>query len=125
MKNKEYIRRILIIIFLTNILAILSLPLFFKQSIGWIAGSFASIVNFLWLAQNVKKSIDLYASKAKLKSIKGSLLRYSFLIIFSLLIIYLIKPDIIIFGLGLLASQMAIFVNEIFERIRKNRYFRG
>ncbi len=124
-KSRDYIKKILVIISLTNILAFLSLPLFFQQSIGWIAGSVASIVNFLWLAKNVKQSINSYASRAKLKSVKGSLLRYAFLIVFSLLIIYLVKPDIIFFGLGLLAAQIAIYLNEIFERIRKNKYFRG
>ena len=125
MENKQYIKRIVTIILLTNIPAILSLPLFFKQSIGWIAGSLASAMNFLWLAHNVKKSLELQPTKSKLNAIKGTYLRLLFLVVYSVIILALVKPNIITFGAGLLIAQIIIYLNELFSNLKKSRYFRG
>ncbi len=125
MNKRKYLRRILLIIFLTNIIATLTLPLFFNDAIGWILGSFASIGVLLWMAHDIEKNMNLMPGNAKLKTIKSLYLRYLALIVYSVLIIRLVKPNIITFGLGLLASQIAIYFNEIYERLRRNKYFRG
>ena len=125
MENKKYVRRILFIILLTNILAVLTLPLFFREALGWILGSAASSVNFIWLAHNVKMSLDLQPTKSKLNAIKGTYLRLLFLLIYSALILNFIKPNIISFGLGLLAAQMVIYLNESVKNLKRNRIFRG
>jgi len=98
--NNRYIRRIMLIILLTNILAILTLPWFFKQSISWILGSLGSAGNFYWLAHNLKKSIELIPTKSRVNSAKGSLTRYAVLTVFALVIFFIVKPNIIIFGVG-------------------------
>jgi hypothetical protein len=125
MNNRKYLRRILLIIFLTNIIATLTLPLFFNDAIGWILGSFASIGVLLWMAHDIEKYMNLMPGNAKLKTTKSLYFRYLALIVYSVLIIRLVKPNIITFGLGLLASQIAIYFNEIYERLRRNKYFRG
>ena len=125
MENKKYVRRILFIILLTNILAVLTLPLFFREALGWILGSAASSVNFIWLAHNVKMSLDLQPTKSKLNAVKGTYLRLLFLLIYSALILNFIKPNIISFGLGLLAAQMVIYLNESVKNLKRNRLFRG
>ena len=99
MENRKYVRRILFIILLTNILAVLTLPLFFREALGWILGSAASSVNFIWLAHNVKMSLSLQPTKSKLNAVKGTYLRLLFLLIYSALILNFIKPNIISFGL--------------------------
>jgi len=123
--TKLYIKNIAIIIFLTNLPVALTLPFYYNKAIGWILGSIGSIINFLWLAKHVKDSLDNQENKAKLKSLKGYYLRFVFLIGYSVLIVLIVKPDIIIFGLGLLASQMVIYLYEIVTRIKDNKFFRG
>ena len=125
MNKRKYLRRILLIIFLTNIIATLTLPLFFNDAIGWILGSFASIGVLLWMAHDIEKNMNLMPGDAKLKTTKSLYFRYLALIVYSVLIIRLVKPNIITFGLGLLASQIAIYFNEIYEKLRRNKYFRG
>lgn len=125
MNKRKYLRRILLIIFLTNIIATLTLPLFFNDAIGWILGSFASIGVLLWMAHDIEKNMNLMPGNAKLKTTKSLFFRYLALIVYSVLIIRLVKPNIITFGLGLLASQIAIYFNEIYEKLRRNKYFRG
>ena len=125
MKNRQYLITIVIIILLTNIPAILILPVFFKSGLGWITGSLVSIINFLWLAKNVKQSLDVSGSKAKIRAMKGSLLRYLFLAVYTLLLMTFVKPNILTFGLGLLSAQIAIYIVELVENLKRNKYFRG
>jgi hypothetical protein len=125
MENKRYVKRILVIILLTNIPAILTLPLFFREALGWILGSIASAINFIWLAHNVKMSLDLQPTKSKLNAVKGTYLRLMFLLIYSVLILNFVKPNIISFGLSLLAVQMVIYLNELVKNLKKSRLFRG
>ena len=125
MENKKYVKRILVIILLTNIPAILTLPLFFREALGWILGSIASAINFFWLAHNVKMSLDLQPTKSKLNAVKGTYLRLMFLLIYSVLILNFVKPNIISFGLSLLAVQIVIYLNEFVKILKKSSFFRG
>ncbi len=123
--NNKYIHKILLIILLTNIIAILTLPWFFKQSISWIMGTIGSAGNFYWLAYNLKKRIGLLPTKSKVNAAKGSLTRYAALTIFALAVFFLVKPNIIIFGAGLLSAQIVIYIVEIVRNLKNNKYFRG
>lgn len=123
--NNKYIKKILLIILLTNIPAFLSLPWFFNQSISWIMGTIGSAGNFFWLAHNLKKSIGLLPTKSRVNAAKGSLTRYATLTIFALAIFFLVKPNIIIFGAGLLSAQIVIYIVEIVRNLKNNKYFRG
>ena len=125
MENKAYPKRILTIILLTNIPAILILPLFFREWLGWMLGSIASAVNFMWLARNVKLSLNLQPTKSKLKAVKGTYLRLLFLLVYSVLILQFIKPNLVMFGFGLLAAQIVIYLNELILSLRKRKFFRG
>ena len=125
MDNKAYVKRILTILLLTDIPAILILPLFFKEGMGWILGSLASAVNFLWLARNIKLSLNLQPSKSKLKAVKGTYLRLFFLLVYSVLILTFIKPNIIFLGFGLLASQIVLYLFELYTSLKKSKFFRG
>jgi hypothetical protein len=124
-ENKKYVKRILVIILLTNIPAALTLPLFFREALGWILGSTASAINFIWLAHNVKMSLVLQPTKSKLNAVKGTYLRLLFLLIYSVLILNFVKPNIVSFGLSLLAVQMAIYLNEFVKNLKKSSFFRG
>jgi hypothetical protein len=125
MENKKYVKRILVIILLTNIPAALTLPLFFREALGWILGSTASAINFIWLAHNVKMSLVLQPTKSKLNAVKGTYLRLLFHLIYSVLILNFIKPNIISFGLSLLAVQMVIYLNEFVKNLKKSSLFKG
>ena len=125
MDNKEYIKRIITILLLTDIPAILCLPLFFKEGLGWILGSTASAANFLWLAHNIRQSLNLQPSKSKLKAVKGTYLRLLFLLVYSVLILTFIKPNIIFLGFGLLASQIVLYLFEFYTSLKKSKFFRG
>jgi len=123
--NKKYVKKIVLIILLTNILAVLSLPWFFKQSISWIMGTLGSAGNFYWLAHNLEKNIGLVPTKSRINAAKGSLLRYAALTSFALAVFFVLKPNIIIFGAGLLSAQIVIYIVEIVRNLRNNKYFRG
>jgi len=123
--NNKYIKKILLIILLTNIFALLCLPWFFKQSISWILGSLGSAGNFYWLAYNLKKNLGMIPSKSRVNSAKGSLIRYACLIMFALFVLFLVKPNIIIFGFGLLSAQIVVYVVEIVNNIRNSKNLEG
>jgi len=118
MNNRKYVTRLILIILLTNIPAALSLPLFFKEALGWILGTIASAVNLYWLAYNVSVSLDQLPSKARLNLMKGTYLRLLFMLVWSILIMSVIKPNLIFFGLGLLSGQMVIYVYEFISRLK-------
>ncbi|MBT4332264.1 MAG: hypothetical protein HOD64_03230 [Candidatus Cloacimonetes bacterium] len=52
-------------------------------------------------------------------------MRYAALTIFALTIFFLVKPNIIVFGAGLLSAQIVIYIVEIVGNLRNNKYFRG
>ncbi|MBW6516658.1 MAG: ATP synthase subunit I [Candidatus Cloacimonetes bacterium] len=114
----KYVREILSIVFLTIIAAIMFLPTRFGQAIGWIAGSIGSGLNFYWLYLKVKRSIAVNLQGAQLQSFKGFYLRYLFLTIYSVLVVVLLKPDIIIFGLGLVSVQIVIYLHYFIGLLR-------
>ncbi len=125
MNNRAYVRKITTIISLTSAPAILTLPLFFKECLGWILGVIASLVNFLWLAYSIDKSLKQLSAKSKLSAVKGAYQRYLFLFLYSILILTFIRPNVITFGLGLLVGQAVIYINEIILNIKKSKYYRG
>ena len=119
MNTIKYVQCVIFIIFLTDVIAISILPLFFKDALGWILGSVGSAISFWWLAMNLAKNLDLFPSKTKIKTVKNSLLRYMFLMVYTLIIMGVVKPNIITFGLGLMSSQMAIYLYEIYLKMKK------
>jgi len=121
----NYIKRIVMIICLTNIIAFLTLPLFFERSLGWILGSLASIIRVFWLAKSVKNSLENMPYQAKVKTVKSYYISYLLLFIYAFLIVKFIKPDIIFFGLGMLSAQIAIYLNELGILIKNCKIFRG
>jgi len=116
MNNRKYVTRLILIILLTNIPAALTLPMFFKVALGWMLGSFASSANLLWLAYNVRVSLVIAPTKSKLSIMKGTYLRLLFLLVYSILILSIIKPNLISFGFGLLAGQIVIYLYEFVSR---------
>ena len=117
--SEKYFKKILVIISLTIGASILTLPLLFEEALSFILGSLASVANFIWLAMSIKKGLMLGENKAKVSAAKSALLRYSSLVIYSVLILLLIKPEIIFFGLGLLMAQIAIYFNEVLKLLGK------
>lgn len=120
MTTDKYIRNIIIVILLMDIPAVVLLYYFPKQSLGWILGSIGSIGNMIWLAKSVKKNLMQPEKKAQIGSLKNFYFRYPALILYSVAIVYFLKPNIMIFGLGLLSGQIAIYVYEIYQNTRDN-----
>lgn len=117
---RKYIIRIVVIIFLTYIPALAILGTFFEESIGWIAGSLGSIGNFLWLSLSTRKVLDFIKEETRLRAYKGFYLRYAALALYSVVVILALSPDIITFGAGLVSVQMAIYLNQLVELIKKD-----
>ncbi len=124
-KKLDYVGKILLIISLTNIPAILTLPLLYRESLGWILGTLASAGNFYWLSYVVKSGLSENASASKLNALKGFYFRFLALVFYAVLVVKFIKQDIIIFGFGLFTVQIIIYVQAIYELVEKNKYFRG
>ena len=120
-QTDKYAREILSIVFLTIIVAIMFLPTRFGQAIGWIAGSVGSGVNFYWLYRRLKRSYSLSDSGATLQTYKGFYLRYLFLAIYAIIVVVLLKPDLLMFGIGLLSVQIAIYLHYFYGLLRSYR----
>ncbi len=119
------VKRVILIIFLTDLLAAMTLSLFFKQALGYILGSAGSVVYFLLLARDTKQILDTASGKAGVKAFKTFYLKYVFLILYSVAIVKFVPLDIFLFGIGLLSSQIAIYVSAGWESLKNNKYFRG
>ena len=124
MENKKFIKTILIIICLTSLPFIIVLPKFFNQSLGWLLGAIGSTINFLWLAYDTLYKFSTEAIKAKIRSAKVFYFRYLVLVIYSVLIVWLIKPDILTFGLGLFAAQISIYIYYGFEQAKNIKWLK-
>jgi len=126
--NKEYVKKILIIIFLTNLPALATMLIDFKSSIGWITGSIASAVNFWFMAKNTFALNSDYTNANVKKTSKFFMIRFLFLISWSVLILSLLKPEIITYCVGLFSAQIAIVLFQFWSQLtnsRLNKYFRG
>lgn len=124
-ETTRYVREILSIVFLTIIIAVMFLPTRFSQAIGWIAGSVGSSLNFLWLSLRIKRSLSEVTEGAGLKSYKTFYLRYLCLTIYSIIAVVLLKPDILIFGAGLVSVQIAIYLHYFYRFFRDSKGGRG
>jgi hypothetical protein len=113
-----YPKRILLIICLTILPAILTLTMFFRESIGWILGSLASAVNVILLAKKVAAVLTPDEGRAKTAAVKGYFLRYALMLVYAVIVILFVEPDILTFGAGLLAAQIAIYINALYEGIK-------
>lgn len=110
LKNKEFIVVLLRLISLTNIVALIFLPLMPKQSLSWICGAFLSLINVWLMSRKIEKNLYSGGNKAKLAAYKDFNFRYLILIAGSILAVKYLKLNIIIFGVGLLSGQIWIFI---------------
>ncbi len=122
---KLLIKRVILIIFLTDVLAALTLSLFFRQALGYLLGSVGSMVYFLLLARDTKQILDTATGKAGVKAFKTFYLKYVFLILYSIAVVKFLPVDIFLFGIGLLSMQIALYINAGWESLKNNKYFRG
>ncbi len=123
--NKKYIITIAGINFLTIMVAAIAIPFDIKMSLAWITGSLGSLIFFLWLAFDVYRSLQLGVTGTKKRSTKGYFLRFLFLAVYSAAVVIFLKPNIIVFGAGLLSSQIIIYVYEFYRQFKNNKYYRG
>ena len=117
----KYVKKILSIVFLTNIPAILIVPVRLDQAIGWIAGTVGSGANFFLLYITVSRSMSQAGEEKGLKFYKGFYLRYLFLFIYAVLIVVILKPDILVFGLGLVSVQIVIYLYHLYEMYQQRK----
>ena len=126
--NKKYIFTILKIICLTNIPLLIFIAHDFKSTIGWMTGSFAAAVNFLFLAFHTENMIYQGGKSGGKRARASFLFRYLFLAVWSLFIMMVVKPNIITYCLGLLAAQLSIVIYQIYSWLMNSKYkqyFRG
>jgi hypothetical protein len=120
--NNKYLFSIIRIILLTNIPAFIFVLREPNITIGWMTGSLASAVCF-YLKARLIFSLDPNDGKANMKKVAaGFLLRYLFLIVWSLLIILLVRPDLIVYCLSLLSAQIAIVIHHIYVAIKNSKF---
>ncbi|MDP8210107.1 MAG: hypothetical protein P9M05_04805, partial [Candidatus Stygibacter australis] len=70
LKNKEFIVVLLRLISLTNIIALIFLPLMPRQSLSWICGAFLSLINVWLMSLKIEKNLYSGENKAKLMAYK-------------------------------------------------------
>jgi Na+/H+-translocating membrane pyrophosphatase len=115
----SYLKKILGIIALFDIIAVILYSYYPNQSLGFILGSIASAVNMVWLANSVRKNLLKQEKESQVSSLKSFYLRYPSIILYSVAIIYFVKVSIIFFGIGLLTGQIAIYLIELKNIIHK------
>ncbi|MCL2063090.1 MAG: ATP synthase subunit I [Candidatus Cloacimonetes bacterium] len=128
MDNRQYVLTILKLILLTNLPALIFLSISFKSSIGWMLGSIASAVNFWLMARNTLNLIPEAGKANVVRTAKGFVFRYLYLIVWSVLVLYFIKPELISYCLGLLSAQIVVFLYQFYHNLRYGKlekYFRG
>ncbi|MCB5249735.1 MAG: ATP synthase subunit I [Candidatus Cloacimonetes bacterium] len=128
MTNKKYVNRILFIILLTNLPLLIIMPILFKDVIGWLLGSLASAINFYWLYRQTERFDPTDEKQSSKNAFVGFSIRFLFLIVWSLLTMIFLKPNVILYGVGLLNAQVAIYINTIYDTIKNSRlakYYRG
>ncbi|HPY95672.1 MAG TPA: ATP synthase subunit I [Candidatus Cloacimonadota bacterium] len=128
MTNKQYVNRILFIIFLTVLPLLIVMPLLFIDVIGWVLGSVASAINFYWLFRQTERFNPEDEKACSKNAFIGFNIRYLFLILWSIAVMLILKPNIFLYGVGLLNAQVAIFINTTYETIKNSRwakYYRG
>ena len=115
-ENRQYVYSILKIILLTNVPAVFMLFSVPKSSIGWMAGSLASAVNFWFLAQKVMHiSPKTNTKSGAMNSVsKVFILRFMVLVAWAVFVMLVLKPDLVTFCIGLLATQFAIFIHHVY-----------
>ena len=62
------------------------------------------------------------------KKIINKILFINFLLVWSVAVILIIKPNIVLYGVGLLSAQLAIFIHTAYETIKNSpwaKYYRG
>ena len=122
---KILIRRVLLIICLTVGLAALILPLFFREALGFILGAIGSAGWFLWLARDIRLGLGLPKKAARKTALAGYYLRFGALAAYGALAAWLLKPNLIALGAGLVMAQAAMFYVVMQDAARRNKYFRG
>ena len=115
----SYLKKILGIIALFDIIAVILYSYYPNQSLGFILGSIASAVNMVWLANSVRKNLLKQEKESQISSLKSFYFRYPSIILYSVAIIYFVKVSIIFFGIGLLTGQIAIYLIELKNIIHK------
>ncbi|OQY40202.1 MAG: hypothetical protein B6226_00295 [Candidatus Cloacimonetes bacterium 4572_65] len=122
MKTDDYVKRIIKIILLTNIPFVVSL--FFANhfwiSLGYILGSVASGISFVWQAYILRSALTTSESVTKIRAIKGFYLRFAAVVLYALLVVILFrKINIVWLGIGLLAAQLSIYIDLAWGIIKK------
>jgi hypothetical protein len=122
MTTRKFVISVIVIICLTNIPALLLIPTNFKGAYSWFFGSMGSAVNFFWMYIAAASAFGPIAKSAQIKTVKAFYFRYLFLIVYALVVVKLLKADIVIFGLGLLAAQGVIFSKSLIESVISDRF---
>ena len=115
MNNKEFIKKVVLIICLTIGVAFLFMPWQVKISVSYIAGAFLSILNVWRIGRKIEESLYQTESRARLSGLKGFYLRYLILIVCSVLLVKFAGINIVVYGLGLMSGQIAIIVVQASE----------
>ncbi len=122
MNNHDFVKRIILIIILTNVCFICMLPVIWKESLGWILGSLWSAGNFLWMYRIAKMHLSPDPGSTKLEIVKGFFFRYGVLLLYCVLVMTFIHPNLIFFGAGMLSAQIAIIINEAYSLLKKSKF---
>lgn len=79
----------------------------------------------LWLAWDLHLSLSRNIGKTGLGTVKGYYARTGFLIVYALVMVRWVKPDILTFGVGLLSFQMAVVIRQVVTLMKNSTYFRS
>jgi len=123
MEINRYTKRIIKIIILTNIPLVVSIFISNKAwvSFSYFFGSVASAGNFIWHSYVVRSALTMNENATKLKIVKGFYLRYAVFVLYAFIIAFVFKKqiDIIWFGFGLLSAQISIYLDTVWNIIKK------
>ena len=121
-KNRHFVIWVSALILLTATPAIFLLWSDFEFGIGWLLGSFGSLINFNWMVISTASALFQGEARAKVGAIKGFYFRFMFLLLYSIIIVVIVKPNIIALGVGLVSAQMCIIFYELINSVKQSRF---
>ncbi len=116
---RNYVYRILKLLFLTNVICILLFWKSFYVWLGFLLGSVAGSLNFYFQAKGTEKDIEFTPKQAKLNVFKNFYMRYLILFVVLILIVKLIPVNLISLLVGVVSVQIILLAHGLISGYRK------
>jgi len=121
--TKRYLYKIFRLIFLTDLVSLLLIPLNFRLCIGYILGSICGCVNFYFQAKGAENVLGLSESRARLGVFKNFYIRYLVLAIILIIFVRFLKINIFALLVGLISIPLVLALEGLVSYKKEKREY--